>query len=354
MADTAVKTATMPGAGLPWIRNARFDLTFILGIPALSFLTGAVIIAEPSLFYPILVFDLWFLGYHHVIATYTRLCFDRKSFAEHKFLVFGLTAIVAAVTLLVAWQIGLWVIVTIYFYWQWWHYTRQSWGISRIYRGKDRAALYEDGWLDQAIFYSLPVWGILSRSAEQQDRFIGMELWSLPVPPMVATLAGYVAVGLVIVWFARRVQAAMAGRLAQVHTMYMGTHFAIFAAAYLVIPDITLGWLMINIWHNAQYILFVWMYNTRRFSDGIDPEARFLSYISQPGRLWLYLLTCVAITGVVYWGVLRAIDWAFFAGLSATIVLYQIANFHHYVVDSLIWKVRKPAMQKTLGLAEGP
>jgi hypothetical protein len=24
------------------------------------------------------------------------------------------------------------------------------------------------------------------------------------------------------------------------------------------------------------------------------------------------------------------------------------------VVDSLIWKVRKPAMQKTLGLAEGP
>jgi hypothetical protein len=353
MSNTVLKNAIIAPASLPWIRNAQFDLFFIFGILALSFLTGAVIIIEPSLFYPILVIDLWFLGYHHVIATFTRLCFDKKSRSEHWFLVFGLTPIVAAVTLLVAWQIGLWVIVTIYFYWQWWHYTRQSWGISRVYRGKDRTALYEGGWLDQAIFYCLPVWGILSRSAEQQDRFIGMELWSIPVPPVVATISGYATAALLLIWLARRLQAVMAGRLATVHTMYMATHFAIFATAYLVIPDITLGWLMINIWHNAQYILFVWMYNTRRFSNGIDPEAPFLSYIGQPGRLWLYLLSCVAITGVVYWGVLRTIDWAFFAGLSATIVLYQIANFHHYIVDSLIWKVRKPTLQKTLGLTEG-
>jgi hypothetical protein len=41
--------------------------------------------------------------------------------------------------------------------------------------------------------------------------------------------------------------------------------------------------------------------------------------------------------------------------LSATIVLYQIVNFHHYIVDSSIWKVRKPKMQETLGLqSEAP
>ena len=67
---------------------------------------------------------------------------------------------------------------------------------------------------------------------------------------------------------------------------------------------------MINIWHNYQYILFVWMFNNRRFGKGLDPKARFLSYISQPGRIWLYLLTCITITGAVYWGVLRTIDMA--------------------------------------------
>ena len=130
----------------------------------------------------------------------------------------------------------------------------------------------------------------------------------------------------------------------------MLTHFTIFLVAYLLIDDITYGWLTINIWHNAQYILFVWMFNTRRFKDGIDPDARFLSYISQPGRLWLYLATCVVITGVIYWVALGALDALFFAGLSATIVLYQIVNFHHYVVDANIWKVRKAPIAKTLGL----
>ena len=47
------------------------------------------------------------------------------------------------------------------------------------------------------------------------------------------------------------------------------------------------------------------------------------------------------ITGVIYWVALGALDAFFFAGLSATIVLYQIVNFHHYVVDAIIWKVRE-------------
>ena len=56
---------------------------------------------------------------------------------------------------------------------------------------------------------------------------------------------------------------------------------------------------------------------------------------------------------MVYAGVLRAIDWLFFAGISATIVLYQIVNFHHYIVDALIWKSRKPAASRTPALAAG-
>lgn len=350
MTDTV--NSERPDAALPWIRNARFDTGFIFGLFALSCITGMVILMEPTLFYPILVIDLWFLGYHHVISTFTRICFDKESFQEHKFLMVGLLPIVIVVTLGVAWVFGLWVIVSIYFYWQWYHYTRQSWGISRAYRGKDRQASYEDGWLDQAIFYSIPVFGIASRSAEQHATFIGMELWSFPLPQIVADLSGYIAIGLLAFWVLSRAKAAVQGRLATVHTMYMITHFAIFYLAYIATNDITLGWLMINIWHNAQYILFVWMFNNKRFKGGIDPDAKFLSYISQSGRLWLYLLTCVAITGVVYWGVLRALDWFFFAGLSATIVLYQIVNFHHYMIDSKIWKLRKPKMQRTLQLGE--
>ena len=333
-------TDTARRAQPAWLRDPGFDSALVLGGIALALLSGTAIVIEPSLFYPILVVDLWVLGYHHVIATFTRLCFDKASFEQRRWMIVYLVPAVALATVLAAWQIGIGIIVTIYFYWQWWHYTRQSWGISRAYRRADPEAAYEDGWLDLAIFYSLPIYGMLLRSSENHALFIGNELWSLPVPDVAASAAGYAAAALVTIWAARRLVAAFRRRLATVHTLYMLTHFAIFAVAYVWIPDITLGWLLINIWHNYQYILFVWMFNNRRFHGGIDPRARFLSYISQSGRLWLYMLTCIAITGVIYWGVLRAIDWLLFAGLSATIVLYQIVNFHHYIVDALLWKSR--------------
>jgi hypothetical protein len=301
---------------------------------------------------PILVLDLWFLGYHHVIATYTQLCFDRRSFAERWPLMLVLLPGVAVATVAVAAIVGLWSIVTIYFYWQWFHYVRQSWGISRAYRAKQRDALYEDGWLDHAVFWSVPVLGILARSHQNPGTFIGLDLRLVPVPEWAVTAAGAATAVLLAFWTIRRVQAFLAGRLAVVHTLYMLTHFAVFATAYVLIEDISYGWLVINIWHNAQYILFVWMFNTRRFKDGIDPQARFLSTISQPGRFWVYMAACLAITGVIYIGILGTLDALFVAGLSATLVLYQIVNFHHYIVDSKIWKVRQAPMRKTLGIPD--
>jgi hypothetical protein len=173
----------------------------------------------------------------------------------------------------------------------------------------------------------------------------------VPVPAFIVEGWSIITIALLGLWVFRRIRAWGQGELALVHTLYMASHFAVFAVAYLLIDDVSYGWLVVNIWHNAQYVLFVWMFNTRRFKDGIDPEARFLSYISQPGRLWLYMATCIFITGVVYLAVLKTFDVLFFAGLSATIVLYQIVNFHHYIVDSRIWKVRKEPIRRTLGIA---
>jgi hypothetical protein len=335
-----------------WLRGAGFDLVFIVGVFSLSVGVAAFVIAYPLLFWPVLLIDLWVLGYHHVIATYTRLCFDRQSMREHWFLVFGLFPIIAVCTLAAAWLIGLWVIISVYFYWQWFHYTRQNWGISRAYRAKDRDALYEDGWLDQAIFYALPVLGLLHRSDQHPEKFLSFPIKVVPVAHELVPVCAAVTVALLGYWILRRIVAWREGRLAVVHTLYMTGHFAIFAIGYVVIDNITIGWLAINIWHNAQYILFVWLFNTRRFKDGVDPNARFLSYISQPGRLWLYLLACVAITGVFYWGVVGTLNAMFFAGLAATIIVYQIVNFHHYIVDAVIWKLRKGPVRQTLGLTD--
>lgn len=342
---------TLRPAASPWLRSQRFDLVLIVGVWALAITTAAVVIAQPALLWPVIFANLWLLGYHHVVATYTRLCFDKESFSQSKFLIFALFPIVAAVTILVALGVGLWAVFTVYFHWQWYHYARQSWGLSRAYRSKDRNALYEDGWLDQAIFYAVPVLGLMHRSTQNPDTFLGSEIIFLPVPAVATTIMGAIAAALVAYWVYRRVVAWRTGRLATAHTLYLLSHISMFAVAYLVIEDITIGWLAVNIWHNAQYILFVWLYNSNRFKNGVDPEKRFLSMISQPNQMLLYFVVCLSITSIYYALVLGSLERLFYFGAVTSVVIYQTVNFHHYIVDSVIWKVRKPAVRKHMGIS---
>src|SRR5215213_8309567 len=76
-----------------WLRGVAFDSSYIVGIASLAVASGWVVVSNPALFTP----------------------------------VFVLNACLA---------VGTWILTTVYLYWQWWHYTRQSYGVSRIYQRK--------------------------------------------------------------------------------------------------------------------------------------------------------------------------------------------------------------------------
>ena len=119
-----------------WLRNAPFDLGFIVGIAALAVASGYVVVLNPTLFPLVLFLDIYLLGYHHVVSTFTRLAFDKESFLEHRFLVVWLPLLVLAAAVSAVMVVGGWVLSTTYLYWQWFHYTRQSYGIERVYRAQ--------------------------------------------------------------------------------------------------------------------------------------------------------------------------------------------------------------------------
>lgn len=329
-----------------WLRRPAFDVNFIIGITALALVSGWVVVEVPALFMPILLADLWLLGYHHVIATYTRLCFDRESFRAHRFLAVGLPPIVIAGVLLLAVTVGLWAVATLYLYWQWFHYTRQSWGVAQVYRRKAGGLADENPAVAKVVFYLLPLWGILHRSYQDPGTFLSMELKVIPVPEFAVDLVGAAALVALGWWLLVRAYMWWNGRLPLAHTLYMLSHFAIFYVGYIVIDDINYGWLVLNVWHNAQYIVFVWMYNANRFKSGVDPKAKLLSTMSQERNLWLYLVVCLGITTVLY----TALETTIVA-LPVFVLIYQAINFHHYVVDGVIWKVRRKSLQRTLGIA---
>lgn len=344
----AVLTLSMRPAG--WLRGPGFDFTFVAGISLLAALAGAVVVANPKLFPAVFLLNAWLLGYHHVISTFTRLTFDRDSFDEHRFLITWLPLIVLTVVFAACALFGGWILTTIYLYWQWWHYTRQSYGISRIYQRK--AGLNND-LLGKLIIYALPVWGILHRSFQAPEQFLFTEVKVLPVPFWLVSAAGLVAFVSIAWWLAQTLKSLIQGTLPIAHTLYIASHLVIFGLGYIAIQDINHGWLVLTVWHNCQYILTVWMFNNNRFKNTVDAKHRFLSKISQRSHLFSYFAVCLFISTVLYWTLQRSLNWVVFAtatSLPLFAIVFQAINFHHYLVDAVIWKVRRKPVRQNFGI----
>lgn len=347
MSDISVQTAA-PSAFLPggWLRSKTFDLNLIATVMLIALFFGAFALAVPNLFRVILILDLWLLGYHHVVSTFTRLVFDRASFREHRFLVIQLPLIVIGGTLAAVWAFGLWILPTVYLYWQWFHYTRQSYGIERMFRRSSPAEAIVSDRASKLALYLVPLFGIAYRSYQASPTFLGMEVAYIPMPLVLLGGLGVLAASAMGYWMFTLIAAARLGRLSSPHTLYLFSHHIIFVTGYLLIENITVGWLVLNVWHNLQYIIFVWWFNNKRFKDQVDPNAPLLSTLSQSKSIVCYLLVCFTISSIVYF----SLDYGYKMlipekAVVATLVTTMILNFHHYVVDSVIWKRRqvKPA-----------
>jgi len=309
-----------------WLKSPPFDLTLIVGVAAIALISGWITLIWPQLFVTVLMIDLWILGYHHVVSTYTRLAFDLDSFRQYKFIAVVLPFIVAAFTAGLLYVFGPWIIATTYFYWQWFHYTRQSYGIGKVYQIK---AGLKPSQLDQWVIYSLPLSGIMYRSYQDPGYFLWMELRVIPVPFWAFALAFAVSVVVIFVWVYQQILAYREGRFASAYCLYMLSHFIIFYFGYLHIRSINEGWLVLNVWHNAQYVLFVWMFHNNRFKNQIDPKRRFLSTLSQSKNQWLYYGLCLAISTFIYKIITDAYGSIEFETIPMILlVIYQAINFH--------------------------
>lgn len=324
-----------------WLRSPAFDLSLVGGVLLLALLLGGVAALTPSLFAAVLFADVWLLAYPHAASTMTRVAFDRRSIREHRFLLFGAPPLVLAATAGATWLGGAAVLTTIYFYWQTWHYTRQSYGIARAYRRSAGGSSEGRSFSTDVVVFAFPVWGLLHRAHQAQPLFYGSPLLGVSVPSFAVALGGAVALASLVVWGVGQVRGLRRGEPLAASTLFVGSHVLITVVSYIVIDEITRGWLFINIWHNAQYLLFVWAANARRFEGGFDRSRPLVSWLSQPRNVAWYAAVCLASGVVFYLAMARATAAVTFALLPIALVCHQATNFYHYVLDAVIW--RSPA-----------
>lgn len=338
------------------MRNPVFDGFFILGIPLIAAISVALVFFRPALFEAVIFLDLALLGYHHVIATFTRMSFTPDKARENRALLLYTPVLVLGLVAFLALNWGVIVITTIYLHWQWWHYTRQSEGIAKAYGMKTRGALGGNQLFNRFAFYMVPVATFLSMSSRNPDTFLFSSVYTLPIPSSLANITLIVAALVFSFWLAVQVRALLFGTLAPLLFIYYLSHFGIYFFAYHMISDITVGWLLINIWHNLQYITFVWICNVNQFGSGGSVRvSKFRAWFCKPGNWFFYFAACYFVTDLAYDGVDKFIGWlgmVIGASLPLSVICYQTINFHHYIVDTCIWKLRKESTRSAVGVSD--
>jgi len=329
-------SATRTALGAGWLRSRQFDVQFLLGIPAIACGSAALVLYDRRFFLPMLLVDLWLLSYQHVTAMLSRLPRAGGSARSQRFLTIEMPLITLATISGLTLGIGAWLPATLYLYWQWFHCAQQSWGVVQTYRRRaDRSADLGDPALLTAAFYLVPAWGILHRSAQAPSYFIGLELQVMPVPWPMVHVVGIAACGAVALWAIERAIAWAEGRLPVAHTVYTASHFAIFFVAYRLIDDITVGWLIANIWHNAQYLSIAWLRHQWSRDTAADPRGRWLAKLAAGRQLGLYAIVALSSAAAATFGQ-RALALA----LPAAAFVYLTTDLQQYAIDLVVHRLR--------------
>jgi hypothetical protein len=341
--DTVIQPAKVSIHAVPrtCIKSEAFDITLLILPLATGLGAAAAVLANPVFFTPVLVANLWLLGYHHVVATNTRLASTKQTLPRNRVPAIGLLLAITAAMLSLAFT-GAWAVASAFFYLQSFHYMRHGHGLARRYfrvTPEGQVAGSRDLATDLVI-YLVPIYAIAARSATMGAAFLDLPIKAVVLPEQVIAALGVAAAAAGLLWLVSCSISFARGTLDTLYAGFVLSHIAIFLVGYLGIEDVNIGWLAINVWHNFQYGMVVWMMNQKHAAN-VDPAPQFLSPVSQPGRVAIYFAGCLALSAIVYVA-LGSFVPVLGAGLAVTVGIYMGINVHHYAVDALIWKRRRP------------
>jgi hypothetical protein len=324
-----------------WLRNPDFDTLLICGLTALALGAGLVIAVAPGALPLILLSDNWLLGYPHVFATYTRIAPDRAGVRAHRFIIFVLPVLVGAATVGLALGVGVTLVATIYFYWQWYHTMRQSWGVAQLYRRKAKGRVLENPLFAEALFVLVPLWGLLHRLTKAQDHFLYPSLpISVPaIPPILANAVGFIACAGLVLWFVARLREWLRGEMPLLHTLFSASHYVVFIVGYIVMDNVAGGWVVTNIWHTGQYLMLVWLFNE---DSGATAARGWFRTITRENQAGFYFALCFVLAFAVYTAISGSSVWGP-GGIVFVVIASQTLNFHHFITDAMIWRSRRTA-----------
>ena len=290
----------------------------------------------------------------HTAATYMRVYATPHSREQFKFYAYYLPWV--SIFLLV-WAFNApyvaGVVVYVHMMWVYQHYTSQSFGISLIYcykRGYFLSKLEREifRWMMLAISFFV-ISRILCFKDFSPPVFYGVNLPFWGVPEIVSHVCRFAMIALTSAFAFIVVRKYFTERklipipslmlILSVAAIGLSTGFAnsmlwFYGAAFF---------------HGSQYcaVALAFYLKEKGFAEGTDPRTIAKLFITPSAFKWYGLLFLSGI--FIYVGVPRFLDTTFaIKWVTAATCIQACLNFHHFVTDAAIWKLRDPKARKIL------
>jgi hypothetical protein len=333
MAATDVSAPAAPQSA--WMVSPAIDLFLFIGV---TLATLGPWIASDLLHVPgyYVLVAVAFANGPHLISTWTRVYLPRRERFRRpiQYWVIPGAAAVFAIACNSGGGWGPTYTRTVIFYWASWHFVAQSWGILKIYQRKHGAVGSVEGYFEKALIFLPAAWCVMHRLYTGPWELFGVEILHLRPRAWMVNGLGALVVTIAIAYLPR------VGKVHPIRLAYLGFNALGFIMPYLVIKDGTSAFAAAALWHAVQYIAIVWLYNRRRYGGRVDPDARTISWVSQPGRSFAYvglIAVCAAGVYTVAFGVSLVFKQPF-AEFAMTI--WTALTLGHYYLDGVIWKFK--------------
>ena len=274
---------------------------------------------DSSIFEIVFLVDIWLLSHPHALITFfkkrTYQTFSIKSLIT----IFVITMIVLSLVAREKGQVGLYFI---YFFWQWFHYFRQNYGISFKLLKSSNDLIRRFEYLFNHI---MPLLAILILFSKGPLDFLGHYIPFFNLQSFQQIFEwGFLV--LIFLWGFLNSMYLVKNKNHLPYFVNTASTFVLYYFAYVFAQHFIYGWLGLTIYHNVQYLFFT--YQDRSFELPFFNKSKAIGFYS------VLTLFSVVVYGLIFFGT----DLISSRFIPLALITVFSLNILHYVVDSWIWK----------------
>ena len=278
---------------------------------------------DAKLFAIIFFIDVWLFSQPHVVSTFFKQAtyerFTRKS------LLLWFVFLMIALFVIFKFQ-GIVVIFSIYFFWQWFHYCRQNYGIALAEKTHNRL-------METFILHLMPIVALLALASKGPLGFLNYYI-AFPALPFSFDQMKNLYLVLLFIWLSLQLYFLKKDVFNFHNFLNSLSAYALYYWVYIYNDQFILGWLGMTFYHNAQYLLFNWSKK-----DFIN------TFFDKKGVVVFYVF--MTVVSIVVYGSIKSIGAALTSPfIPLALIMVLALNMLHYVCDAIIWN--KPIKSKNI------